>query len=82
MVRMGILDEIRARVTWRQAEMAAAAGAGDRHRGRRQLSLTGTAGAATAAATAKSAASGGVAPKATNELDCNGWSKAYVRSGS
>jgi uncharacterized membrane protein len=77
MVRMGILDEIRARVTWRQAEMAAAAGAGDRHRGRRQLSLTGTAGAATAAATAKSAASGGVAPKATNELDCNGWSKAY-----
>jgi hypothetical protein len=42
-----------------------------------QLSLTGTAGAATAAATAKTAASGGVAPKATNELDCNGWSKAY-----
>jgi hypothetical protein len=37
-----------------------------------QLSLTGTAGAATAAATAKTAASGGVAPKATNELDCNG----------
>ena len=42
-----------------------------------QLSLTGPAGAATAAATAKTAASGGVAPKATNELDCNGWSKAY-----
>ena len=42
-----------------------------------QLSLTGTAGAATAGATAKTAASGGVAPKATNELDCNGWSKAY-----
>ena len=42
-----------------------------------QLSLTGAAGAATAAATAKTAASGGVAPKATNELDCNGWSKAY-----
>ena len=42
-----------------------------------QLSLTGTAGAATAAATATTAASGGVAPKATNELDCNGWSKAY-----
>ena len=42
-----------------------------------QLSLTGTAGAATAAATTKTAASGGVAPKATNELDCNGWSKAY-----
>ena len=42
-----------------------------------QLSLTGTAGAATAAATAKTAASGGVAPNATNELDCNGWSKAY-----
>jgi uncharacterized membrane protein len=42
-----------------------------------QLSLTGTAGAATAAVTAKTAASGGVAPKATNELDCNGWSKAY-----
>ena len=42
-----------------------------------QLSLTGPAGAATAAATATPAASGGVAPKATNELDCNGWSKAY-----
>jgi uncharacterized membrane protein len=42
-----------------------------------QLTMTGTAGAATAAATAKTAASGGVAPKATNELDCNGWSKAY-----
>jgi hypothetical protein len=42
-----------------------------------QLSLTGPEGAATAAASAKTAASGGVAPKATNELDCNGWSKAY-----
>ncbi len=42
-----------------------------------QLSLTGTAGAATAAATAATAASGGVAPNGTNELDCNGWSKAY-----
>jgi hypothetical protein len=29
---MGILDEIRARVTWRQAEVAAAAAAGDGHR--------------------------------------------------
>jgi hypothetical protein len=42
-----------------------------------QLSLTGPAGAATAAATAKAGASGGVAPNAVNELDCNGWSKAY-----
>ena len=45
-----------------------------------QLSLTGTAGAATAAATAKTAttvATGAVAPNAVNELDCNGWSKAY-----
>ena len=42
-----------------------------------QLSLTGPAGAAAAVATAKTVASGGVAPKATNELDCNGWSKAY-----
>jgi hypothetical protein len=42
-----------------------------------QLSVAGAAGAATAAATAKTAASGGVAPNATNELDCNGWSKAY-----
>jgi uncharacterized membrane protein len=45
-----------------------------------QLSLTGTAGAATAATAATKAitvASGGVAPNAVNELDCNGWSKAY-----
>jgi hypothetical protein len=45
-----------------------------------QLSLTGTAGAATAAATAKTAttvATGAVAPNATNELDCNGWSAKY-----
>jgi hypothetical protein len=41
-----------------------------------QLSLTGSAGAATAATSAKAAA-GSVAPNATNELDCNGWSKAY-----
>jgi hypothetical protein len=41
-----------------------------------QLSLTGTAGAATAATTAKAAVSG-VAPNATNELDCNGWSSKY-----
>jgi hypothetical protein len=46
-----------------------------------QLSLTGTAGAATAAtaaATAKTVAAGAVAPNAANELDCNGWSKAYA----
>src|SRR5437867_4077129 len=42
-----------------------------------QLSLTGAAGAATAATTAKTGASGGVTPNAVNELDCNGWSKAY-----
>ncbi|HMI26180.1 MAG TPA: hypothetical protein VK594_16985, partial [Streptosporangiaceae bacterium] len=42
-----------------------------------QLSLTGTAGAATAATAAKTAATGAVAPNAVNELDCNGWSKAY-----
>jgi hypothetical protein len=45
-----------------------------------QLSLTGSAGASTSAATAKTAttaATGGVAPKPVNELDCNGWSKAY-----
>ena len=42
-----------------------------------QLSVAGAAGAATAAATAKTGASGGVAPNAVNELDCNGWSKAY-----
>ena len=46
-----------------------------------QLSLTGTAGAATAAtaaATAKTVTAGAVAPNAANELDCNGWSKAYA----
>jgi len=45
-----------------------------------QLSMTGTAGAAAAAATAKTAtsvATGAVAPNPVNELDCNGWSKAY-----
>jgi len=42
-----------------------------------QLSLTGSAGAATAATTAKTVASGGVAPNAVNELDCNGWSEKY-----
>jgi len=45
-----------------------------------QLSLTGTAGAATVATTAKTAtsvATGAVAPNPVNELDCNGWSKAY-----
>jgi hypothetical protein len=42
-----------------------------------QLSLAGTAGAATAVSTAKTVASGGVAPNAVNELDCNGWSEKY-----
>jgi hypothetical protein len=40
-----------------------------------QLSLTGMAGAATATTTAKAVTS--VKPNAVNELDCNGWSKAY-----
>jgi hypothetical protein len=42
-----------------------------------QLSLTGTAGAATAVTTAKTVATGAVAPKPVNELDCNGWSSKY-----
>jgi hypothetical protein len=42
-----------------------------------QLSVAGAAGAAATAATAKAGASGGVAPNPVNELDCNGWSKAY-----
>jgi hypothetical protein len=46
-----------------------------------QLTLTGgAAGAGTASTTAKTAtaaAAGAVAPNATNELDCNGWSHAY-----
>ncbi|MGP0024596.1 MAG: hypothetical protein ACLPKE_14735, partial [Streptosporangiaceae bacterium] len=46
-----------------------------------QLSVAGASAGATAVTTAKSAATaapaGTVAPDATNELDCNGWSKAY-----
>ncbi len=45
-----------------------------------QLSLVGTAAAsASSATTATTAAApaGSVAPNATNELDCNGWSKSY-----
>jgi len=41
-----------------------------------QLSVTGSAVAATAATAAKAAATG-IAPNATNELDCNGWSAKY-----
>ncbi len=40
------------------------------------MSVTGSAVAATAATAAK-AADTGIAPNATNELDCNGWSKEY-----
>jgi hypothetical protein len=43
-----------------------------------QLGLAGNAAIAGASTTAKTAlAAGTVAPNATNELDCNGWSKAY-----
>ncbi len=43
-----------------------------------QLSLVGTAAASvTSATTATAAPAGSVAPNATNELDCNGWSKGY-----
>ncbi len=43
-----------------------------------QLSLTGPAGAAAATVTASlKAGTAGVAPSPVNELDCNGWSKAY-----
>jgi hypothetical protein len=43
-----------------------------------QLALAGNAAVAGASTTAKTAlAAGTVAPNATNELDCNGWSKAY-----
>ena len=41
-----------------------------------QLSVTGSAVAATAATAAKAAVTD-VAPNPVNELDCNGWSKAY-----
>ena len=41
-----------------------------------QLSVTGSAVAATAATAAKAAVTG-IAPNATNELDCNGWSAKY-----
>jgi hypothetical protein len=41
-----------------------------------QLSLAGSAGAATGVTTAKTATTA-VTPNATNELDCNGWSKTY-----
>src|ERR1700683_3730266 len=43
-----------------------------------QLGLAGNAAIAGASTTAKTAlAAGTVAPNATNELDCHGWSKAY-----
>src|ERR1017187_3024767 len=43
-----------------------------------QLSLAGITGVASASTTAKTApAAGTVTPKATNELDCNGWSASY-----
>jgi hypothetical protein len=43
-----------------------------------QLGLAGNAAIAGASTTARTAlAAGTVAPNATNELDCNGWSKAY-----
>ncbi len=45
-----------------------------------QLSLTGSAGASTAASLAAnkaSTASAGVKPNKLDEMDCNGWSKAY-----
>jgi hypothetical protein len=43
-----------------------------------QLSLTGMTAIASASTTAKVApAAGTVTPNATNELDCNGWSKSY-----
>jgi hypothetical protein len=42
-----------------------------------QLSVQGSAAASVAAKTAASAPAGSVAPNATNELDCNGWSKGY-----
>jgi hypothetical protein len=41
------------------------------------LSLVGSAAASVSATTAASAPAGSVAPNATNELDCNGWSKEY-----
>jgi hypothetical protein len=41
-----------------------------------QLGLTGMTAVASASTTAKAAA-GAIAPKATNELDCNGWSAGY-----
>jgi hypothetical protein len=42
-----------------------------------QLSLAGSATASVTAATAARTADGSVAPNATNELDCNGWSATY-----
>jgi hypothetical protein len=43
-----------------------------------QLGMTGMTAIANASTTAKAApAAGTVAPKATNELDCNGWSASY-----
>jgi hypothetical protein len=42
-----------------------------------QLSLSGAAAAATATTNTPAAATTSVAPNATNELDCNGWSAAY-----
>jgi hypothetical protein len=42
-----------------------------------QLSFVGTAGASVATTAAARVADTSVAPNATNELDCNGWSKSY-----
>lgn len=42
-----------------------------------QLSLVGTAAASVTSATTAAAPAGSVTPNATNELDCNGWSKGY-----
>jgi hypothetical protein len=44
-----------------------------------QLGLTGSAGASIAAVAANKAgaAAAGIRPNSVNELDCNGWSKAY-----
>ncbi len=42
-----------------------------------QLSVSGAASAAVAQTGQASVATGSIKPNATNELDCNGWSKAY-----